>query len=92
MTTTIERLRAILIKDYEVDPRLLTPDAALEGLGIDSLGVVELLWTIEDEFKIKLPQEPEDLPTLADVTRYIDTLMAEQRAGTARVSVSGAIS
>ena len=78
MTTTFERLSAILIKDYKFAPDRLTLDAPLEGLGIDSLGTVELLWNIEDAFKIKLPSEPVELPTLGDVVRYVDDLVARQ--------------
>ncbi len=76
MTATFERLKTILLRDYKLAPETLTPDAPLDALGIDSLGTVELLWNVEDEFKIKLPAEPVNLPTLGDVVRYIDTLMA----------------
>jgi len=78
MTTTFERLHAILLKDYKIDPELLTLDAPLESLGIDSLGTVELLWNVEDEFHIKLPQDPVDLPTVGDVVGYIDRCVAGQ--------------
>ena len=79
MTATLERLRAILVKDYRLAPEVLTLDAPLEGLGIDSLGVAELLFNVEDEFKISLPQEPVQLQTVGDVVRYIDALVAAQR-------------
>lgn len=78
MSTTFERLSTLLIKDYKLQPDRLTLDAPLESLGIDSLGTVELLWNIEDEFKIKLPSEPVQLPTLGDVVRYVDELVATQ--------------
>ena len=78
MTTTFERLCAILEKDYKLTPERLALDAPLESLGIDSLGTVELLWNIEDAFKIKLPSEPVALPTLGDVVRYVDDLVAQQ--------------
>ena len=80
MPTTFERLSAILARDYKLTPDRLTLDAPLEGLGIDSLGTVELLWNIEDVFKIKLPPEPVVLPTLGDVVRYVDELIALQGA------------
>ena len=80
MTSTFERLSAILIKDYKLSPDRLTLDAPLEGLGIDSLGTVELLWNIEDAFKIKLPSDPVNLPTLGDVVRFIDDLVRMQPA------------
>ncbi len=88
MASTFERLSAILVRDYSVAPESLTPDAPLEGLGIDSLGTVELLWNVEDEFKIKLPPEPVDLPTLGDVVRYIDAIIASQNSGGAAVATA----
>jgi acyl carrier protein len=86
MTTTFERLSAILIRDYKLEPDLLTLDAPLESLGIDSLGAVELLWTIEDAFQVKLPSDPVVLPTLGDVVRFVDELIAQQGAEPAHAS------
>lgn len=81
MSTTFEPLSAILVRDYKVEPERLTLDASLEGLGIDSLGAVELLWTMEDTFNIKLPASHVELATLGDVVRYLDELVARQSAG-----------
>lgn len=89
MTTTFERLRAILVKDYTLAPEKLTLDAPLEALGIDSLGVAELLFNVEDEFKVVLPPEPVQLPTIGDVVRYIDELIAAQHASDAPAGVVG---
>jgi len=77
--TTLERLQAILVRDYRLAPETLVAEAPLEDLGIDSLGVAELLFNVEDEFGIALPPEPVQLPTLGDVVRYIDELVAVQR-------------
>lgn len=78
MTTTFEQLSAILVKEYKLTPDQLTFDAQLQDLGIDSLGIVELLWNIEDAFKIKLPSDQVGLTTLGDVVSYVDQLIAEQ--------------
>ena len=86
MTTTYERLCAILVNDNKLAPGRLTLDAPLESLGIDSLGTVELLWNVEDAFKIKLPSEPVDLATLGDVVRYIDELVARQAMNSAQAA------
>jgi acyl carrier protein len=72
MKTTHERLCAILAKDYRLDAGQLQLDARLDALGIDSLGAVELMWNIEDEFKLKLPAEPVPLATVGDVVQFID--------------------
>jgi len=76
MSTTFDRLRAMLIKDYPSTPESLTSATLLETLGIDSLGLAELLFNVEDEFGITLPTEPVPLATVGDVVGYIDALVA----------------
>jgi acyl carrier protein len=77
--TTLERLSKILVKNYKVDPARLKLDGPLAELGIDSLGMAELLFFIEDEFKVQLPFDPVALPTLGDAVSYIDGLLAAQQ-------------
>jgi acyl carrier protein len=81
MTPTLDTLRAMLVKDYKLAPEALTPEAPLESLGIDSLGVAELLFNVEDEFHIALPHEPVQLATLGEVVAFIDRLVAAQHGG-----------
>jgi len=78
MTPTFEHLRALLVRDYKLDPSLVTLDAELEALGIDSLGVAELMFNVEDEFHITLSPDAVQLQTLDDVVRFIDRLIAVQ--------------
>lgn len=78
MTATFDRLCAILAKDYKLDADQLTPDAPLEALGIDSLGVADLLFNVEDEFSISLPPEAVQLRTIGDVAGFIDGLIVAQ--------------
>ena len=87
MTTTLEGLRAILVKDYQLDPDAVTLDAPLEGLGIDSLGVAELMFTVEDQFRIRLSPDAVPMTTVGDVVRHIDELTAMQHGGDAQVGV-----
>jgi acyl carrier protein len=82
MKTTYERLQAILAKDYQLAPERITPDAALEALGIDSLGLADMLFNVEDEFHIILPPDAVELPTIADVVAFIDGLIAMQSSHT----------
>ncbi len=77
--TTFERLQTIVARDFPLARGPLVPETTLAGLSIDSLGIVELLWNVEDEFKIKLPPDPQGLDTLADVVLRIDALVARQR-------------
>jgi acyl carrier protein len=78
METTYMRLATILTRDYKLAPERITLGAYLEGLGIDSLGTVEMLWTLEDEFSVKLPPDPGELSTVGDVVGLLDELMRRQ--------------
>ena len=80
MTTTYDWLRETLVKEYKLDSEKLTLDAPLEDLGVDSLGLAELLFNVEDEFVIVLPREPVQLLTIGEVVRFIDGLIQAQKS------------
>jgi acyl carrier protein len=72
---TLSTLQEILTKDYKVPRDRLRPEALLTDLGVDSLGMLELMFKIEDEFHLKIPGDPPtDLSTVADVVAYVDGL------------------
>ncbi len=74
-------LQDILVKDYKVSPELLEPQAHLSELGIDSLGLLELMFKIEDAFHLKIPGDPPtDLVTVEDVCTYIESLIGGRRS------------
>jgi acyl carrier protein len=77
--TTLDRLSRILVQRYKLDPARLTPDQPLGSLGIDSLGMVEMLFFIEEEFGVHLPSEGAAFGTLGEAARYVDGLMASQK-------------
>lgn len=78
--STAERIRAILVKDYKLDPEHLTLDARLNDLGVDSLGMAELMFNIEDEFGLELTSDPTQIATFGDVVHFIDGLIAAKSA------------
>jgi len=78
--TTIERLARILVERYKLDPARLTADQPLDSLGIDSLGMVEMLFFIEEEFSVHLPSDGVTFGTLGEAARYVDDLVAGQKA------------
>lgn len=69
-----EKVKAILVEQLSVDEDIVTPDARIsEDLGADSLDVMELLMTLEDEYGIVIPDE--ELATfekVADIVNYIE--------------------
>jgi len=84
--TTVDRIRAMLVKDYKLDANQLTADARLEDLGIDSLGMAELVFNIEDAFGLNVPDVAVTLTTFGEVVAFIDDLIvARDRAATPAV-------
>lgn len=79
--TTLERLSRILVQHYKLDPARVTPDQPIGSLGIDSLGMVEMLFFIEEEFGVQLPSEGFAFGTVAEAAKYIEELMSTQQVG-----------
>jgi len=53
-----ERLGGVLVSELGLDEAKISEDAHFEeDLDVDSLGVVELLMALEDEFGVKIPDE-----------------------------------
>jgi acyl carrier protein len=78
---TLDTLADILTRDYCIDREQIGPEATLKTLGLDSLSLLELMFKIEDRYKVKITGDtPTDLVTVSDVVRYIDSLLAESAA------------
>ena len=74
--TTVDCIRAMLVKDFKLDPNQLTEDVRLEDLGIDSLGMAELVFNIEDVFALTVPDVAVRLTTFGEVVQFVDDLIA----------------
>ena len=72
-----EKLKEILSLQLDVDAESLTLETKiLDDLGADSLDVVEMLMSVEDEFDVEIPDEKiEELKTIGDVVDYIQDNM-----------------
>ena len=70
----LEKVKAILSEQFDVEEDTITPDTSItEDLGADSLDVVDLLMSIEDEFGLEVPDDQiENFRTVGDVVRYIE--------------------
>lgn len=70
----LEKVKAILADQFDVEEDKITADTDLqEDLGADSLDVVDLLMSIEDEFEIEIPDdEIENIKTVGALVSYIE--------------------
>ena len=73
---TENRIRSLLVKDFKLDSGKLTLDARLDELGVDSIGMAELIFSIEDEFGLKLADAAVQLSTFGEVVQFIDEALA----------------
>ena len=55
-----EQVTAILAEQALVEPEDVSPDMSLADLGIDSLGIVEAIFAIEETFDITVPFNAND--------------------------------
>jgi acyl carrier protein len=77
----------IIAEQAILDVSDVSLDASLEDLGIDSLGLVESIFAIEEAFDITVPfnaNEPEksdfDISSVAAIVRAVEGLVAGQAA------------
>ncbi len=70
----LEKVKAILSEQFDVEEDSITPDTSIaDDLGADSLDVVDLLMSIEDEFEIEVPDEEIDnIKTVGELVKYIE--------------------
>lgn len=70
----LEKVKVILSEQLEVEEDSITVDSDLQDdLGADSLDVVDLLMSIEDEFEIEIPDEEiENIRTVGELVSYIE--------------------
>lgn len=72
-----EKMKQILAEQLDADIDSITLETDIQDdLGADSLDVVEMLMSIEDEFEIEIPDEKiESLKTVGQVVDYIQENM-----------------
>ncbi len=72
-----EKIKKMLADQLDADEDELTMETNIaKDLEADSLDVVELLMTIEDEFEVEIPDEEiENIKTIGDLTEYIQNNM-----------------
>jgi acyl carrier protein len=80
-----EKVIAIIAEQAVLEPSDVTDKQSLTDLGIDSLGLVECIFAIEESFDITVPfnaNEPDqsdfDISSVASIVAAVKKLIAEQ--------------
>ena len=82
-----DRIIAIIAEQAVLDPADVKPEATLEDLGVDSLGLVEAIFAIEEAFDISVPfnaNDPQasgfDISSVASIVAAVEGLVAARAA------------
>ncbi|MBU2888602.1 acyl carrier protein [Celeribacter halophilus] len=87
MSDVKEKIIEIIAEQAVLDPSDVSMDQSLESLGIDSLGLVESIFAIEETFDISVPfnaNEPEqsefDISSVSAIVKAVEALIADQKS------------
>ena len=72
-----EKIKEALASQFEVDPSKITRDTdIMNDLGADSLDLVELIMTLEDEYGVNVTDESVyEHKTVGEIADFIETLV-----------------
>lgn len=74
MTDTLHELQSMISELYGVPRDTLDPEKSMEAFGLDSLGVIELMFSIEDHYGISIPDRGPEARTLNQLALWVDSL------------------
>ncbi|MFD2175409.1 acyl carrier protein [Rhodobacter lacus] len=78
-----QEILSIIAREAAMDPTEVRPDMTLEDLGLDSLGLVEMIFSIEETFGISVPfnaneptQNDFDISSVGAIVRAVERLIS----------------
>lgn len=69
-----EKVKEIIVDQLDVEADEITMEShIMDDLGADSLDIVDLVMSFEDEFDVEIPdEEVENIRTVGDIVKYIE--------------------
>ncbi|MCD7847773.1 MAG: acyl carrier protein [Oscillospiraceae bacterium] len=68
-----DKIAAIIADQLDMDLSDITSESSFEDLGADSLDVVDVIMTLEDEFDMEIPDEAiEGMKTVGELVKYVE--------------------
>lgn len=70
----LDKMKDILVEQLECNPEDITMESLLvDDLGADSLVAIDIVMSVEDTFKVEVPDEIiEKIETVGDIVNYIE--------------------
>jgi ABC-2 type transport system ATP-binding protein len=85
--TVLERLAALLARDFGIPGSSLAANATLESLDIDSLRLIEIVFAVEEAFKVTMPQDQGEIRRRGKTVFLTTHLMEEAERLCDRVAI-----
>lgn len=69
-----EKVKKLISEQLDVEEDVIKETSSItDDLGADSLDVVDLVMSIEDEFDVQIPEDQvENIKTVGDIVKYIE--------------------
>ena len=85
-----DKILSIIAREAAMEPTEVRPDMTLEELGLDSLGLVEMIFAIEETFGVSVPfnaneptQSEFDISSVGAIVRAVERLISGPQAALA---------
>ena len=79
-----DKIIAIVANTKRVAPETIRPEATFEELGIDSLDRINILFEVENEFNIDVPdEEVRTIKTVNDMIERLNAFIQQQKGAEA---------
>jgi acyl carrier protein len=83
----ILRIRTVIANSQRIPIENVTIDSAFQDLGIDSMDAVNILFGLEGEFDINIPdEEAKEIRTVRQMAEGVEKLIAAKAAGSTPAS------
>ena len=74
--SSLKELQDLIHEKYGIEPSALDPHGSMRDKGVDSLALVEFLFTVEEHFHIDMPDADSKIDTLAELADVVDRTLA----------------
>ncbi len=85
-----DKILSIIAREAAMEPAEVRPDMTLDELGLDSLGLVEMIFAIEETFGVSVPfnanepaQSEFDISSVGAIVRAVERLISGPQAALA---------
>ncbi len=72
MDSRLEPIKAYLDRHLDNPPETLTMETRLDGIGVDSMALLELMMELEDKYDFRLPEDVSTPETVGQLVALVE--------------------